>query len=124
KGKRERGDGVLDHDVCDIEGKRVGGDQRRHLVVRQAEGLDDPPLPLLDGELVERWNPGTSHAPPPRRVDAASPRSTQSRSRGPSTSGARPSASRSRDPVSTMAVRSPSVRLSRKRAAAGTPPSR
>ena len=54
--QRERADGVLDHDVRDVERQRVGRSECLDLRRRQLDRLREPPSPLGDRQLVERWN--------------------------------------------------------------------
>ena len=54
--QRERADGVLDHDVGDVERQGVRGGQRLDVGGRQIQRLGEPPAPLVHGELVERRN--------------------------------------------------------------------
>ena len=57
EGQREGGDGVLDHDVGDVERQGIGRFQRLDLRVRQVEGLGELPPPLRHRQPVERRDP-------------------------------------------------------------------
>ena len=57
EGERERADGVLDHDVGDVERQRVGRVERLDLRRRQVEGLGELLPPLRDRQPVERLDP-------------------------------------------------------------------